>query len=188
MIDLSSLWLPILVSSVIVFIASSVIHMAPLWHRGECPPMPDQDRVMDALRPFGFRPGEYMLPRAKDMKEMKTPGFTEKLKRGPVIIMTVIPNGEMSMTRSLVQWFIYVLVVGVFAAYVASRTLAPGADYLGVFRVAGTTAFLAYAVALWQQSIWYHRPWSTTFRLTLDGLIYALLTGGVFGWLWPAAT
>jgi hypothetical protein len=182
MIDLSALWLPILLSSVIVFIASSVIHMAPLWHRSECPALPEQDRVMDALRPFGFKPGEYMLPRAKDMK---SPEFVEKLKRGPVIIMTVIPNGAMSMTRSLVQWFVYTLIVGVFAAYVASRTLAPEADYLSVFRIAGTTAFLAYAVALWQQSIWYHRPWSTTIKLTLDGLIYGLLTGGVFGWLWP---
>jgi hypothetical protein len=92
------------------------------------------------------------------------------------------------MGKPLTQWFIYVLVVGVFAAYVAGRTLAAGADYLDVFRVAGTTAFIAYAVALWQMSIWYHRAWSTTLKATLDGLIYALLTGGVFGWLWPGAT
>ncbi|MGH8251163.1 MAG: hypothetical protein ACREVI_10795 [Steroidobacteraceae bacterium] len=185
MIELSALWLPILVSSVIVFIASSIIHMAPLWHKSECPPLADQDRIMDALRPFGIKPGEYMLPRAKDMKDMKTPEFTEKLKRGPAIVMTILPAGAMSMNKALVQWFVYVVVVSLFVAYMASRTLAPGADYLEVFRVAGTAAFLAYAVALWQQSIWYNRPWSTTLKLTLDGFIYALLTGGVFGWLWP---
>jgi len=172
---------------VIVFVASSIIHMAPLWHRGECPAVPDQDRVMDALRPFGLRPGEYMLPRAGDMKAMKSPEFIEKLKRGPVLIMTVLPNGPISMSKALVQWFIYTVIVGVLAAYVAGRALAPEADYLTVFRIAGTTAFVAYAVGLWQQSIWYNRPWSTTIKLTLDGLIYGLLTGGVFGWLWPAA-
>jgi len=187
MTTIAALWLPILVSAVLVFIASSIIHMAPLWHRSECPQVPEQDKVMDALRPFGIPPGDYMLPRAPDMKAMKSPEFIEKIKRGPVMILTVLPNQPFTMGKSLTQWFIYVLIVGVFAAYVAGRTLAPGTEYLSVFRVAGTTAFIGYAVALWQMSIWYQRSWSTTFKATLDGLIYALLTGGVFGWLWPAA-
>lgn len=184
---IAALWLPILASAVIVFVASSIIHMAPLWHRGECPPLPDQDRVQDALRPFQLQPGEYMLPRAKDMKSMQAPEFVEKLKRGPVVIMTVIPNGPMSMSKSLVQWFIYSVIVSIFAAYVASATLPADAPYLAVFRVAGTVAFIAYAVGLWQQSIWYSRPWPTTLKHTFDGLIYGLLTGGTFGWLWHAA-
>ena len=186
MASLLQLWLPILLSAVIVFIASSIIHMAPLWHRNECPAVPDQDRVMDALRPFGLRPGEYMLPRAADTKAMGSPEFIERLKRGPVLLMTVLPNGPISMSKSLVQWFIYALIVGVLAAYVTGRALPAGAAYLTVFRIACTTAFIAYAVGLWQQSIWYSRPWSTTLKLTLDGLIYGLLTGGVFGWPWPA--
>jgi hypothetical protein len=184
MTAIAALWLPILVSAVLVFVASSIIHMTPLWHRNECPALPDQDRVQDALRPFNIRPGEYMLPRAKSMKDCKEPAFVEKLTRGPVLLMTVVPNGPMNMTKPLVQWFIYTVVVSGFAAYVASATLAPDAPYLAVFRVAGTTAFIAYAVGLWQQSIWYNRPWPTTLKLTLDGLIYGLLTGGAFGWLW----
>jgi len=183
---IAALWLPILASAMIVFVASSIIHMAPLWHRGECPPVPDQDRVQDALRPFQLQAGEYMLPRAKDMKSMQAPEFIEKLKRGPVVIMTVIPNGPISMSKSLVQWFIYSVIVSIFAAYVASATLGDDAPYLAVFRVAGAVAFIAYAVGLWQQSIWYSRPWSTTLKHTVDGLIYGLLTGGTFGWLWHA--
>ena len=62
---IAALWLPILASAVIVFIASSIIHMAPLWHRGELPAPPDADRLQDAMRPFGLKPGEYMLPRAR---------------------------------------------------------------------------------------------------------------------------
>jgi len=184
---IAALWMPILLSAIVVFIASSIIHMAPLWHRNECPAVPDQDRLMDALRPFGLKPGEYMVPRAANMKDCKSPEFVEKLKRGPVLLMTVVRNGPISMTKPLIQWFIYTLIVGVFAAYVASRTLAAGSEYLQVFQIAGTTAFIAYAVGLWQQSIWYNRSWSTTAKHTLDGLIYGLLTGGVFGWLWPAA-
>ena len=142
---------------------------------------------MDALRPFALKPGEYMLPRAGDMKSMNSPEFIEKLKRGPVMLMTVLPNGPISMSKSLVQWFIYTLIVGLLAAYVTGLAQAPGAEYLTVFRIACTTTFIAYGVGVWQQSIWYSRPWSTTLKLTLDGFIYALLTGGAFGWLWPAA-
>jgi len=130
--------------------------------------------------------GRDLLPRAADMAAMKSPEFIDKLRRGPVMILTVLPNGPFSMGKSLTQWFIYVVVVGILAAYVAGRTLAPGAEYLTVFRIASITAFIGYAVALWQMSIWYRRSWSTTFKATLDGLIYALLTGGAFGWLWPA--
>ncbi|MGH8134957.1 MAG: hypothetical protein ACRER4_01320 [Steroidobacteraceae bacterium] len=186
MISITALWLPIIVAAVIVFIASSIIHMAPLWHRSENPKVPNEDRVQDALRPFAIPPGDYMLPRCKDMKDMKSPDFAEKLKRGPVMFMTVMPSGPHPMGKYLAQWFVYVVVVGIFAAYVTGLTLAPGAEYRTVFRIAGATAFIGYAVALWQMSIWYHRAWSTTLKATLDGLIYALLTGGAFGWLWPS--
>jgi hypothetical protein len=184
MTAIAALWLPILVSAVLVFVASSIIHMAPLWHRNACPPLPDQDRMQDALRPFGLTPGEYMLPRAPTPKECQNPEFVEKLKRGPVLIMTVVPNGPMNMTKPLAQWFVYSLFVSALAAYVAAAALPADAAYLAVFRITGSIAFIAYAVGLWQQSIWYSRPWGTTLRFTLDGLIYGLLTGGAFGWLW----
>jgi hypothetical protein len=101
------------------------------------------------------------------------------------MMLTVMPNGGTSMAKNLVLWFIYSAVVGVFAAYVTGRALPSGADYRTVFRFAGTTAFIGYAVALWQASIWYRRAWLTTIKSTVDGLIYALLTAGAFGWLWP---
>jgi hypothetical protein len=182
---LSALWLPILAATALVFVASAIIHMGPFWHRNEFPAAPDQDRLQDALRPFRLAPGEYMLPRPASMKECNEPAFVEKLTRGPVMILTVVPNGKMSMGKPLAQWFAYCLVVSAFAAYVAHATLAPEASYLQVFRVAGTAAFLAYAVGLWQHSIWFHRAWSGTLKHTLDGLIYACLTGGAFGGLWP---
>jgi hypothetical protein len=185
MTALSSLLLPIVVSSVFVFILSSIIHVATPWHKGEYPKVPNEDRLMEALRPLGIPPGDYMVPRPSSMKEMKSPEFLDKMKRGPVLVLTVLPNGPMTMGRNMVLWFLYSVVIGIFAAYVAGRALPAGARYLAVFRFSGVTAFLGYSLALWQMAIWYRRAWGTTIRATVDGLIYALVTAGTFGWLWP---
>jgi hypothetical protein len=185
MTEIQALWLPILLSAVIVFAVSSVIHMFTPWHKGDYPKIPNEDRVMDALRPLAIPPGDYMFPRPASMEEMRSPGFAAKRAKGPVMIVTVMPSGPVAMGRELVLWFLYSVVVGVFVAYIAGRALAPGAEYLRVFQFVGTSAFLAYSFALWQLAIWYRRSLGTTFRSTVDGLIYALLTAGTFGWLWP---
>ncbi len=185
MVPVMSLWLPILLSAVIVFVASSVIHMMLAYHRSDYRKLPDEDGVMDALRRAGIPPGDYIFPRPDSPKAMKEPAFREKWSKGPVGLMTVIPSGPPSMGKNLALWFLYCVVVGIFAAYIAGRALAPGAPYLSVFRFAGCTAFIGYSLALWQSSIWYHRSWVTTLKLNMDGLIYGLLTAGVFGWLWP---
>jgi hypothetical protein len=185
MVGLGALWLPIVAAAIIVFVVSSVIHTVLPWHKGDYRAVPNQDRVMEALRPFAIPPGDYMIPRPASAAELRSPEFVEKLKQGPVMIVTVLPNGPAAMGKSLVQWFLYCLVVGVFAGYVAGRALPPGTSYLQVFRFVGTVAFLGYALALWQMSIWYRRAWTTTLKATVDGLAYGLLTAGTFGWLWP---
>ena len=185
MTGLHALWLPILPSSVIVFLVSSVIHMASPWHKSDYPKVPNENKVMDALRPLAIPPGDYMIPRPLSTQEMRSSEFVEKMKKGPVMVLTVIPNGPTPMGKNFVLWFLYSAVVGLFSAYVAGRALPVGAQYLRVFRFAGVTAFLGYSVALGQMSIWYRRAWSTTIKATVDGLIYALLTAGMFGWLWP---
>ena len=182
---LLSLWLPILLSAVFVFIASSVIHMFLPWHKGDYLKVPGEEKFRDAVGPLALPPGDYMVPRCDSMQEMKAPAFAEKMKQGPVLMMTVMPNGVMGVGRSLALWFVYLVVVSGFAAYVAAHALPVGASYRHVFRFAGVTAFLAYAGALGQFSIWYRRSWGTTLRATIDGLIYAGLTAGTFGWLWP---
>jgi hypothetical protein len=185
MTALHSLWLPILLSAIVVFVVSSLIHMASPWHKGDYPKMAEEARFMDAVRPLAIAPGDYMVPRPATRQDLRSPEFAEKLKKGPVMMLTVFPNGPAAMGRSLGLWFAYALGVGVIAGYVAGRALPPGASYLRVFRFAGVTAFTGYAVALWQMSIWYRRAWVTTIKANVDGLIYALLTAGIFGWLWP---
>jgi len=185
MVGFDLLWLPILLSAVVVFIASSIVHMVLPWHKNDYPKLANEDQVMDALRPLNIPPGDYMMPRPTSMKEMKSPEFKARREKGPVLMMTVWPKGPVSMGKSLLTWFVYSMVVSIFAAYVAGRALPAGSEYLQVFRFAGVTAFLGYSLALWQMSIWYSRPWSMTFKITIDGLFYGLLTAGVFGWLWP---
>lgn len=185
MIYIQLLWLPILLSAVFVFIASSIIHMLLPWHKNDYLKVPNEDKLMDTLRPLAVPPGNYMVPLASSTKEMRSPEFARKLKEGPVMMLTVRPNGMASMGRMLLFWFIYSVVVGVFAAYVAGHALPVGAQYLQVFRFVGVTSFIGYSLALWQMSIWYWRSLGTTVRTTIDGLIYALLMAATFGWLWP---
>jgi hypothetical protein len=185
MTPLSALWLPILVSAVLVFIVSSIVHMLLPYHRADYREVPSEDAVMDALRKFRIPPGDYMLPCAGAPDRMRSPEFVDKMKKGPVAIMTVMESGPPAMTANLVAWFAYSLVIGLFSGYIASRALSPGANYLDVFRFVGTTAFMGYTLALWQLTIWYSRDWRTTLKSTFDGLMYALVTAGTFGWLWP---
>jgi hypothetical protein len=185
MVPLTALWMPILLSAVLVFLASSVIHMVLPYHKGDFSRLPDEDKVLAALRPFRIPPGDYFTPHASSMGAMKDPAFLEKMSAGPVAVMTVRPNGPPTMGKSLVLWFIYAVVVSGIAAYVAGRVLGPDAHYLSVFRFAGTTAFAAYSMAQVQDSIWMGRAWTTTIKNMFDGLVYAMLTAGTFGWLWP---
>lgn len=185
MVPVISLWLPILLSAVFVFIISSIIHMVFRYHSSDFTKVPDEEKVMEELGKFNIPPGEYSMPRAKDMKDMSSPEFIEKMNKGPVAMFTVMENGPQKMGQSLMLWFVYSIVVSIFAAYVAGRALGPDAHYLAVFRFTGVTAFVGYTLALWQNSIWFKRKWSTTLKNTIDGLIYALFTAGTFGWLWP---
>jgi hypothetical protein len=185
MIELVSLWLPILLSAALVFIVSSIIHMFLPYHRSDFRKVPSEDAVMDALRPFDIAPGDYVVPCAGSAEVMRSEQFKKKVATGPAIFMTVLPRGPLTMGKSLLLWFLYCITVSFVAAYIASRAVGADAPYLSVFRFIGAAAFSGYALALLQNSIWYRRNWGTTLKSMFDGLIYALVTAGVFGWLWP---
>ena len=185
MTEIFELWQPSLLSAVIVFIASSLIHMLLGWHKSDFRQAPDEEKVMDTIRPLGIPPGDYCIPRPSTPAEMNSPEFVEKVKKGPVMIATVLPNEMAPMSRNLILWFLYVVAVNTLAGHVAQGALSSGAPYRVVFHTVGLAAFLGYSGALWPSSIWYRRSWSTTIKSTIDGLIYASLTAGTFGWLWP---
>jgi hypothetical protein len=186
-IPITTLWLPILVAAILVFVVSSIIHMLLPYHRSDFKRLPDEDAVMGALRQLDLPPGDYVMPFAGGSEALRSEAFREKARQGPAAFLTVLrPDAMLNMGPQLVQWFAYSLLVGIFAAYMAGRLLSPGEDYLEVFRVTGTVAFACYSVALMQRSIWYSQSWSTTLKSMFDGLVYAGLTAGAFGWLWPA--
>lgn len=179
-----SLWLPIVLSAVFVFVLSALIHMVMPWHKSDFQKVPDEDKVRAALRPFNVPPGDYMMPMCEG-SNYNSPEFKAKLDEGPNWLVTALPKGQRSMGPTFVQWFVYLVVVNVFIAYVARHSIAVGTHYLGVFRIVGAVAFIAHAAALWPESIWFWRKWSTTAKSTFDGLLYALVTAGTFAWLWP---
>jgi hypothetical protein len=187
MTQLAALWLPILLAAVFVHVLSAVFHMGPFWHRGDFPKVPDEEKARAAIGPLGLPPGEYMVPRCNSHAEMRTPEFMQKMQEGPVLMLTVRPNGMPSMGPMMGLWFLFLLLVALFSGYIASHALAPGAHYLDVFRYVGTAAFMALSLGLPVNSIWYSRQWSTTFKLMFDGLVYSLVMAGTFGWLWPKA-
>jgi hypothetical protein len=185
MIPLTTVWFSLLLSAVIVFFASFIMHMVLGYHKSDYRKLSDEDRVTDALRNAGVTRGPaYFFPYCK-FEEMKSAPMIEKFKRGPVGLLTVLPSGPPAMGKNMVQWFLYCVVISIFAAYLSGHTLAAGTAFLQVFRVVGTVAFLGYGAAHIQESIWSGRSWVVTFKHLFDSLIYALLTAAVFGWLWP---
>ena len=185
MVPWSALLLPSLISAVLIFIASSLIHMVIKWHQSEYRTLPNEDEVRAAIGKSRPTPGKYVVPFSKDGKEMASPEMQKKYADGPNVVMYVRENGAVQLGPFLGKWFVYTLVVSLLAGYVARATIAPGAEYLQVFQVVGAAAWLAYAWAIPSDSIWIGKRWSSTFVYMIDGLIYAALTAGSFAWMWP---
>lgn len=185
MTPLADLWLPILVATVIVFIVSAIIHMVMPWHKGDFAKVPNEDAFRRDVGALGIPPGDYMTPYCSSSAEMNSPEFKVKVEQGPVVLMTVRPNGNPSMAPMFVGWTIAILVVSLVTAYIAGMALPPGATMRMVCRFAFPVAFLAYGFGSWPTSIWYGRKWSSAVKDTFDAAIYAAITAGVFGWMWP---
>ncbi|HTW57587.1 MAG TPA: hypothetical protein VMD99_05640 [Terriglobales bacterium] len=179
---LGALWLPIVLSAVIVFVVSSILHTVLHYHETDCKKLPDEDKAREALR--GVTRGLYLIPYGTH-KTMKSPETQEKYLQGPVAMLTVFPSGPPAIPKFLALWFGYCLIIGFFVAYLTWHTVAPGANYLVVFRVAGSAGFLTYGLGNISNGIWKGQPWGMTIKEIVDGLVYGLLTAGTFGWLWP---
>jgi hypothetical protein len=181
---LATLWLPIVLSAVIIFVASSIMHMLLPYHHGDYGKLPDEDNLRSALRTADLKRGLYVFPFCTH-KEMNSPAAIEKYEQGPVGMMVVFPTGRPVMPKFLGLWFGYCLIIAFFVAYLTAHTIAPGTDYLVVFRVVGTAAFLAFGIGPLANVIWKGYPWGFVLKEVIDGLIYGLLMAGTFGWLWP---
>lgn len=187
MVSLTALWLPILVSTVFVFIASNLIWMVLQFHKKDWSRLPDEGAFAEVVNAQDPAPGEYAFPYAAGSADWKSEEWQEKFKRGPVGFLRLQPPGQMSMGKNMTLWLVYIVVIEIFVAYLAGRTLEAGTHYLEVFQIAGTAAILGFAGAVAPEAIWMGRKWKNTFKFILDGIVYGLLSAGTFGWLWPAA-
>jgi hypothetical protein len=183
-VQIPDLWLPILLSAVIVFVVSSIIHMLLRYHSNDYAPVPHEEAVRAALNQGELRPGQYAIPYAH-MKAMREPDMVKKYEAGPVAFLTVYPKGVPAIAKRLVQWFVFSLGIAFFVAYLTSRTLPAGTAYGQVFRVAGTIAWLGYGGGLVWAGIWKGVPWSKVWKDVFDALIYALAVAGAFAGFWP---
>jgi nucleoside recognition membrane protein YjiH len=186
MVPMVSLWIPVVVATVLCFLAGSVLHMLLPIHRRDWARLPDEDAVRSALRQAGAAPGNYMLPHPAGPQAMQDPAFLAKLAEGPVGIMTLRAPGPIRMGPPLTRQFFFHLVVSGVLAYLASRTLDPGATYLAVFRVVGTAGVLGYTAAIFPSAIWYGEPRGYVLGKVTDGVVWGLLTAGAFAAFWPA--
>lgn len=185
-VGLLELWLPMLLSAVLVFVVSWVFHVLLPIHRSDHVRLPGEDTILSVMRDQKVGPGTYFFPYCKDLKGLSSDEMQEKFKRGPVGIMTVLPPGPPAMGRNLALWFLFALLIAFVSAYVAAVALPRGADYLLVHRVAGSVAITGFAASYISDSIWKGQRWSVTLKFVIEGIVYGMLTGGTFGWLWPA--
>ena len=186
MVTIGALWLPILLSAAAVWVASMLVWTVLPHHKSDYARLPNEDAARQALAPQEIPPGLYNIPHVASRGDLQNPEVVRRFEEGPVGFITVLPSGVPTMGSKLVLSFVLYLAVGVVVAYLAGRTLASGTDYLSVFRITGTVAWLAYGVGTVPDAIWFGRPWSSVFKGLLDALVYGLLTAGFFGWLWPA--
>jgi hypothetical protein len=185
MVTLGILLLPVLVSAVICLLAGFVLWMVLPLHKGDFRPFADEASVAEAVRRQNLPPGQYIMPYCTDPKQMNDPAMQARYAQGPNGYLVLGRPGLPSIGKNLALTFLYHAVVIFFIAYIVAHSLPAGREYLEVFRVVGAIAFLAYGAAVIPGGIWYGRPWGPIWREVLDGLVYALLIAGVFGWLWP---
>jgi hypothetical protein len=185
MVSLVQLWLPIVLSAVLVFVVSSLLHMVLKYHNSDYRPLANEDEVRAAIMKGAPTAGQYVIPHATSMADMKNPGMVQKYMDGPVGLIVLRPTGIPKMGSFLGLWFVYSVVISFLAALVAAHTVSYGAGHGYIFHVIALVTFLGYAGALPQSAIWRGEPWSATLKLIFDGLIYALVTAETFSLLWP---
>jgi hypothetical protein len=178
----AALWMPILLSAILVFAASSLIHMVLKWHKSEYRQVPGEEAVRASLR--GAAPGQYMIPYCAEMSDFKKPEVQQKFIDGPIAFLTMRPNGLPKMGPALGQWFLLCVLVSAVCAYLAGKVLPADAQWGQVTRVVGLVSFVAYGFGSLQYGIWMGKPWKSVAMDLLDAFIYAVLTAAAFCWLW----
>ncbi len=184
-VSLLQLWLPILLGTFLAWMASALIHVLVKFHDSDYQQLGNEDEVMNAVRNGAPKLGMHTFPYCIDMKEMKNEAVQLKFSKGPVGLLTILPNGMPNMGKLMVQQISFFLVGSILVGYCATLALAPGADYMSVFRFVLTVGFLTFGWAVIPFAIWFGHLWSMTAKYLVDAFVYGLMIAGSFAWLWP---
>lgn len=182
---IAQLWIPVLATAVLVFVASSLIHMVFKWHSSDYRQLANEDEVRAAVRAASPTPGQYVIPYCADMKEMGNEAMLKKFTEGPIAIVTVRKNGMPSMGTPLLLWFLLNLVLAAIAAVLAMQAYPGKANAHAAGCLAGVVTFLAYGGGSVQLAIWMGKRWGSVAKDMVDCAVFAVITALVFTWLWP---
>ena len=179
------LWLPIIATAVLIFIASSLIHMVFKWHNADYKKLANEDDVRAAVRAGSPPPGQYVIPHCMDMKEMQADAMQKKYVEGPIAFLTVRENGPPAMGSSLSLWFVYCIIIAAIAGAIVLQVYGLSANAQRAGCLVGLVSFLTFVGGSVQMGIWMGKPWGSVAKDALDGFIYAGIAGLTFMWLWP---
>jgi len=183
---LAQLWLPMVLSAVFVFVASSILNMVlKFWHTPDYRGFSNEDEVRAAIRNGNADAGMYNVPYCTP-ERMKDPAMLEKFRQGPNAVVYMRKAGMVNLGVYLGQWFAFCLFVAFLCALLAVHVFGVGADHRRVFHVVSLAALMGHGLGSLPNAIWWGQPWRVAIKYAVDGLIYAIVTGLTFAWLWPA--
>lgn len=185
MSDVLQLWLPIVLTSVFIFIASSLIHMVFKWHNSEYGKLANEDAVAAAIRAGNALPGQYVFPHCMDMKEMQSDEMMKKYREGPIGLLTLRRNGPPAMGPALIMWFLFTLILAAITALIAVKSIGLEAHAHTAAHLVGLVTLLAYGAGSVQAGIWMGKPWGSVAKDLLDSFIYAVISAATFLYFWP---
>jgi hypothetical protein len=184
---LTALWLPILVSGVAVWFASALFWMAIGHHNKDVDAIPNEQEFIETIRRFGLKPGNYGYPdfqKCKSLPKEERAKFYKDWDKNPSGLLRVWAPANMGVNMFLT--FFFCLVTSAVIAYLGWAALKhSGEPFAHVMQILGTAGILAYCFASFPNDIWFQKSKRAMLTNLIDGLVFGLLTGAIFAWLWP---
>ncbi|MBL8890064.1 MAG: hypothetical protein JNL67_08805 [Planctomycetaceae bacterium] len=178
---LLQLWLPILITGVVLFFASFVAWTVLPHHESDFSPLPNEDKLMEAIKLQNVAPGAYMFPYMTHA-QAKDPEKISKYTSGPRgnVFVWDMPN----MGKNLLRTLVYFLLIAAITAYISWEALqGQTVTFLKAFQIVGAIGVLTFASSGQLNAIWFPRRTLMDF---VDGIVYGVLMGLVFGLCWPS--
>jgi len=177
---LLGLWLPIVVTAVVLFFASFVAWMILPHHFGDRSKLDKENEFMDHLRDLNVQPGNYLFPYAASGKEMGSQEHQKRYAKGPrgTINIYSMPNTGANLFCTLLFFLVTATIIG-YVAWEALEGWDPAkVTFLKVFQIVGAVGVLTYSSAGILNGIWFKKKLVTDI---VDGIVYGIITGLIFG-------